>query len=71
MLYSLGYAACRFYEAKLDSPTTTGCDTSSFKATERYLETAIAQEVDQILVHMLLAGHPEKSWSEISQNYKR
>jgi len=39
---------------------------------ENYLETAIAQEavMDQILVHMLLASHPEKSWSEI-MNYKR
>jgi len=38
MLYSLGYAACRFYEAKLDSHFgDNGCDTSSFKATERKL----------------------------------
>jgi len=26
MLYSLGYAACRFYEAKLDSPTSVTTD---------------------------------------------
>ena len=70
MLYSLGYAACRFYEAKLDSPTsvTTDATLAQLKQqSENYLETAIAQEavMDQILVHMLLASHPEKSWSEI------
>ena len=70
MLYSLGYAACRFYEAKLDSPTsvTTDATLAELKQqSENYLETAIAQEavMDQILVHMLLASHPEKSWSEI------
>ena len=70
MLYSLGYAACRFYEAKLDSPTsvTTDATLAALKQqSENYLETAIAQEavMDQILVHMLLASHPEKSWSEI------
>jgi len=66
----LGYAACRFYEAKLDSPTsvTTDATLAQLKQqSENYLETAIAQEavMDQILVHMLLASHPEKSWSEI------
>ena len=70
MLYSLGYAACRFYEAKLDSPTsvTTDATLAELKQqSENYLETAIAQQavMDQILVHMLLASHPEKSWSEI------
>lgn len=70
MLYSLGYAACRFYQAKLDSPTsvTTDATLAALKQqSENYLETAITQEavMDQILVHMLLASHPEKSWSEI------
>lgn len=70
MLYSLGYAACRFYEAKLDE--STSLDSESTLAdlqaqSETYLEKAIAQEaiMDQILVHMILATHPEKSWSEI------
>jgi len=65
MLYSLGYAACRFYEAKLNASTTELVAVK--EASENYLEIAIAQEVvmDQILVHMILASHPEKSWAEI------
>jgi uncharacterized protein (DUF697 family) len=69
MIYSLGYAACRFYEAKL-KPTSVITDatlTELKEQSENYLEKAIAQEavIDQILVHMILASHPEKSWSEI------
>jgi uncharacterized protein (DUF697 family) len=70
MIYSLGYAACRFYEAKLDAATslTSKKTLAQLKAqSEDYLETAIAQKaiMDQILVHMILASHPEKTWSEI------
>ncbi|BAY31717.1 hypothetical protein NIES2107_36030 [Nostoc carneum NIES-2107] len=69
MIYSLGYAACRFYEAKLDEATTLDKETLATlkQQSEKYLETAIAQEavMDQILVHMILASHPEKTWSEI------
>ncbi|MBD2385417.1 hypothetical protein [Cylindrospermum sp. FACHB-282] len=70
MIYSLGYAACRFYEAKLDAATSlTNEETlATLKAeSEKYLEMAIAQQaiMDQILVHMILASHPEKSWEEI------
>ncbi|MBE9204955.1 hypothetical protein IQ244_00065 [Nostoc sp. LEGE 06077] len=68
--YSLGYAACRFYEAKLDeSVSLTSPETlANLKAeSENYLETAIAQQaiMDQILVHMILASHPEKTWEKI------
>jgi uncharacterized protein (DUF697 family) len=68
MLYSLGYAACRFYEAKLNASTTSTTELEAVKAaSENYLSVAIAQQavMDQILVHMILASHPEKSWSEI------
>lgn len=70
MLYSLGYAACRFYEAKLNSPeelTSEETLEALKEQSEKYLEKAIAQEtvMDQILVHMILASHPEKSWQEI------
>ncbi|MBD2563580.1 MULTISPECIES: EcsC family protein [Nostoc] len=70
MIYSLGYAACRFYEAKLDESTslTSPQTIATLKAeSEKYLETAIAQEavMDQILVHMILASHPEKTLQEI------
>lgn len=75
MLYSLGYAACRFYEAKLNSPTeVTSKETIAAlkQDSEKYLKTAIAQEavMDQILVHMILASHPEKSWKEILPELK-
>jgi uncharacterized protein (DUF697 family) len=68
--YSLGYAACRFYEAKLDeSVSLTSPETlATLKVeSENYLETAIAQQaiMDQIIVHMILASHPEKTWEEI------
>ena len=67
MLYSLGYAACRFYEAKLNAETTEAKLAEVKAASENYLEVAIAQQaiMDQILAHMILASHPEKSWSEI------
>ncbi|MBW4687072.1 MAG: EcsC family protein [Komarekiella atlantica HA4396-MV6] len=74
MIYSLGYAACRFYEAKLDESTSLNSQTlANLKAeSEKYLEKAIAQEaiMDQILVHMILASHPEKTWSEILPELK-
>ncbi len=75
MIYSLGYAACRFYEAKLDESTSLNSSQTLAKLkqqSEDYLETAIAQEavMDQILVHMILASHPEKTWEEILPELK-
>lgn len=76
MLYSLGYAACRFYEAKLKSPETIKSKAGMAQLeqqSKKYLETAIAQEtvMDRILVHMILASHPEKTWSEIQPELKQ
>ncbi|MFN6534950.1 MAG: hypothetical protein RM021_001075 [Nostoc sp. EkiNYC01] len=70
MIYSLGYAACRFYEAKLDESTSLNSPETLAalkEQSEEYLQSAIAQQaiMDQILVHMILASHPEKTWSEI------
>jgi uncharacterized protein (DUF697 family) len=70
MIYSLGYAACRFYEAKLDDSKTLTSEKTLAEletASQNYLQTAIAQQavMDQILVHMILASHPEKTWEEI------
>ncbi len=70
MIYSLGYAACRFYEAKLDESTSlTSPETlATLQAeSEEYLATALAQEaiMDQILVQMILASYPQKNWEEI------
>jgi len=76
MLYSLGYAACRFYEAKLKSPEILNSKTGIAQLeqqSKKYLETAIAQQavMDRILVHMILASHPEKTWSEIQPELKQ
>lgn len=70
MLYSLGYAACRFYEAKLkDNTDETAPETLEAlqQESEMYLHTAMAQQavMDQILVHMILASYPEKTWEDI------
>jgi len=67
MLYTVGYAACRFYEAKLDSQATEATLAASKEASEDYLKTAIAQQIimDQILVHVISAGNPDKSWEGI------
>lgn len=67
MLYTVGYAACRFYEAKLDSEATEATLAASKEASEDYLKTAIAQQIimDQILVHVICAGNPRKSWEDV------
>ncbi len=70
MIYSLGYAACRFYEAKLDESTSLNSPETLAalkQQSEEYLQSAIAQQaiMDQILVHMILASHPEKTWEQI------
>lgn len=75
MLYSLGYAACRFYEAKVKSPAevTSKATLANLKEqSNKYLETAIAQQVvmDQILVHMIVATHPETTWEKILPQLK-
>ena len=75
MIYSLGYAACRFYEAKLDESTSlTSPETlATLQAeSEEYLATALAQEaiMDQILVQMILASYPQKNWEEILPELK-
>lgn len=67
MLYTLGYAACRFYEAKLNPLTSEATVVASQAESEKYLESALTQEVimDQILIHVVLAGHPGKTWEQI------
>ncbi len=69
MVYSLGYAACRFYETKLKSPQAVKSQTINDlqKQSNEYLETAISQQVimDRILVHTILVGRPAKSWDEL------
>ena len=66
-LYALGYAACRFYEAKINPLTSQTTLATAQAESEKYLEVAIAQEVvmDRILVHVVLAGNPGKTWEQI------
>ena len=69
MLYSLGYAACRFYETKLKSPQEVKSKSINElqKQSQKYLETAISQQVvmDRILVQTILVSHPVQSWEEL------
>ena len=70
MIYSLGYAACRFYEAKLDASKSLSNEQTLAQLkqeSENYLEKALAQEavMDQILVHMILASKQDLTWAEI------
>lgn len=75
MLYTLGYAACRFYEAKVNPDVVeTSTETlEEIKAkTEKYLEIAIAQQaiMDQILANMILAAYPDRKWEDILPSLK-
>ncbi|MBT9312920.1 EcsC family protein [Leptothoe kymatousa] len=66
MTYSLGYAACRFYEAKLNPLQSEQALAASTSDSDTYLQQAIAQEVvmDLILVHIMLANTPEQSLTD-------
>ncbi|WP_416671237.1 hypothetical protein [Egbenema bharatensis] len=66
-LYALGYAACQFYESKLNGPTSSETVAASQAESEQYLQEAIAQQIlmDQILVHVISAGNPGKTGTEI------
>jgi len=67
MLYGLGYAACRFYEAKLKPDGTKLTPAEFYQEQENYFQKASEQEaiMDQIMVHAVLASSPEKSWSDV------
>lgn len=75
VLYSVGYAASRYYEAKLNEtsaePTTETLQQIQ-QESEQYLNVAIAQQtlMDQILAHMILASHPDKNWENILPELK-
>ncbi|MBD2532728.1 hypothetical protein H6G97_25350 [Nostoc flagelliforme FACHB-838] len=67
MIYALGYAACQFYEAKQNPLTLEATLVDAQVKSEKFIEAAISQEkiMDQILVHIVLAGNPDKSWEDI------
>ena len=75
VLYSVGYAASRFYEAKLNEAThehTTETLQHIQQQSEQYLNVALAQQtaMDQILAHMILASYPNKTWETILPELK-
>jgi uncharacterized protein (DUF697 family) len=67
LLYALGYAACRFYEAKCSPIVMEATLETLQEESQHYLEAAITQEtiMDRILVHMILAGNPDKTWEDL------
>ncbi|NEQ26026.1 MAG: EcsC family protein, partial [Microcoleus sp. SIO2G3] len=73
MIYTLGYAACRFYEAKQDGDLSETTLTRLQQESDRDLQRAIDQQqiVDQILARMLLASYPNKTWREIQPELER
>lgn len=76
ILYSVGYAASRFYEAQLQEasevPNSETLKTIQ-QQSEAYLNIAIAQQaiVDQVLAHMLLVSYPDKTWEDILPELKQ
>ncbi|MEG4227043.1 hypothetical protein QUA35_13925 [Microcoleus sp. N9_B2] len=71
MIYALGYGACRFYEAHLDSSkieTKLGDLREVLQAeSEQYLEKAIAQQtvMDWILVYVVYASQKFTRWDQL------
>ncbi|MEG3900620.1 hypothetical protein QUB19_00095 [Microcoleus sp. B4-C5] len=71
MIYALGYGACRFYEADIDSSKieTKLEDLQEVlqAESEQYLETAIAQEtvMDWILVYVVYTTQKFTRWDEL------
>ncbi|MBD1940269.1 hypothetical protein [Microcoleus sp. FACHB-68] len=72
MLYTLGFAACRFYEAKVDPMSSSAIAQAIQKDSEEYLTVALAQQsiMDQILAQTILASNPNKSWENILPELK-
>lgn len=67
MLYALGYAACRFYEAKLD-PEARPLTAETFrKENEIYLENLGLQKtiMERILVCQIRASYPDRTPEEL------
>ncbi|MBD2576153.1 hypothetical protein [Oscillatoria sp. FACHB-1406] len=68
MVYALGYGACRFYEAKLNSnkPLPEALEQAKEESND-YVEDAIAQQtlMDRILAHLVRTGNPNLSREEV------
>ena len=68
-IYAMGYAACRFYEARLanNSLTLEATLAATETANEDYLASIADDQIamDWILVWMFLAGHPDKTLADL------
>lgn len=71
-LYTIGYAACHFYETKVSPLVSEAAAEDSQAESDAYLREAIAQQIvmDQILAHVVLAGNPGKTWDQILPELK-
>ena len=72
MLYTLGQASCSFYEAKLNPVNFEEKLVDIRVDSEERLKSAIPQEqiIDQILVHVILAGNQGKSKESVVADLK-
>jgi uncharacterized protein (DUF697 family) len=70
LIYSLGQAACQFYGAKMNPLNSMALLKETQAETEQYLRFAIDQEIimDQILMHIIVAGDPGKTWGDLLSN---
>jgi uncharacterized protein (DUF697 family) len=73
MLYTLGHAACRFYETKQSTEPADAVLATLQQESDEYLQKAIEQQriVDQILAQMLLASYSDKTWQDIQPELQR
>ncbi|MGP1375425.1 MAG: EcsC family protein [Almyronema sp.] len=73
LLYTLGYAARRFYKAKQNGDLTQQTADAIQQEQTDYVKVAIEQQaiMDQILARIILASYPEQTWSEISQELQK
>jgi uncharacterized protein (DUF697 family) len=72
MLYTLGQASCAFYEAKLNPVNFEEKLVAIQEDSEERLKSAIPQEqiIDQILVHVILAGNQGRSKENVLADLK-
>ncbi|NEQ34052.1 MAG: hypothetical protein F6K04_24190 [Leptolyngbya sp. SIO4C5] len=73
LLYGLGYAARRFYQAKQNGEFTQQDAETIQRDQAKYMQSITEQQavMDQITAHMILASYPEQSWPQISQELQK
>lgn len=66
LLYGLGYTACRFYETKEQPLSSEALQTLNREDRLYGQSTIVAAEImDRVIIHMIRASFPDRSWSEI------